>query len=106
MSIQTQLKRLAIVCRSFTPEAAREKLLIMQTTNVRAISRTSHLILLYQTLSYIRAFPDSMQHYAMARELLNEFLACVEENQNLRDTLTDSGFAATELFYSYSYHAA
>ena len=102
-----KVRRLITIRNRYEPELSAEKLRLLKELAGSAASTPSDLQQLHSVLCFIRAFPDSMRHHALAIRLLNTFHKRVcRLPARTRRTLDDSGIAGTRLFYTFSYYVA
>ena len=84
-----------------------EKLSLLRQLEAVQITKASELELLHSALCFIRAFPDSTEHYRLAQGQLSRFGHRVRQiNATQRSKLCDTGIAGTSLQYAFSFDVA
>jgi len=84
-----------------------EKLSLLRQLEAVQIRKASELKLLHTALCFIRAFPDSAEHYRLAQHQLNRFEHRIRQiNATERSKLCDTGIAGTSLYYAFSFDVA
>lgn len=88
-------------------EMSDEKLSLLGQLEAVQIRKASELKLLHTALCFIRAFPDSAEHYRLADDQLNLFEHRIRQvNATERSKLRDTGIAGTSLHYAFSFDVA
>jgi hypothetical protein len=84
-----------------------EKLLLLRRLEDVQVKKTSELKRLHTALCFIRAFPDSDEHYRLAQDQLNRFADRIRHvDATERPKLCDTGIAGTLLHYAFSFDVA
>jgi hypothetical protein len=84
-----------------------EKLSLLRQLEAVQIGKASELKLLHTALCFIRAFPDSAEHYHLAQNQLNRFEQRIRDiDSTERSKLSDTGIAGTLLHYTFSFDVA
>jgi hypothetical protein len=107
MSISAAIGKLHRIRGVYTPEAAREKLDLMEALRREQIPKASLLGSFHQSLCFIRAFADGVAQYQSARQALQEFprrIACLSRRE--AEALSDTGIEGSRLHYRFSYDVA
>ena len=101
------IRRLTEIRNCFDRAAAQEKLEILHALKDTRLRRSSDLKRLHSTLCYLRAFPDSAAHAAVADALLLQFGNRVAQlPAAARTDLWDTGIVATPVHYRFSFEVA
>ena len=105
--VRQAIKRLYKIRGQFGLHTDTEKLTLLESLRKQKIPTASDLRRLHETLCFVRAFPDSREHYRRAVALLNDFGTNVGAlTRTERDKLDDSGIVGTPVFYCFSYEVA
>ena len=88
-------------------EMSDEKLSLLRQLETEQISKANELKLLHTALCFMRAFPDSAEHYRLVQDQLGRFEHRVRLiNTTERAKLADTGIAGTLLDYAFSFEVA
>lgn len=104
---RNSIYRLGEIRNRFDAASSREKLELLHSLHdVRARTPTE-VTRLHAALCFIRAFPDSLDHYRHAQSHLAAFQDRVASlSAATRDELWDTGIVGTQLNYRFSYEVA
>lgn len=88
-------------------EMSEEKLLLLRQLKDVRISKAGELKQLHTALCFIRAFPDSDEHYRVAQDELNRIVDRIPQvDTTERPKLCDTGISGTSLHYAFSFDVA
>lgn len=104
---QRQINRLDHIRNRFDAASSREKLDLLRSLDGVGVGTSGGLERLHAALCFIRAFPDTLDHYRCARAQLASFEERIASlPATTRDALWDTGIAGTQLNYRFSYEVA
>jgi hypothetical protein len=91
----------------YDARSSTRKLELLRELVAAGIRRADDLRTLHVALCFLRAFPDTIEHWRVASDALASFdnqVASLPRRE--RDLLQDSGFAATTIYYRFSFTVA
>lgn len=101
------IRRLIDIRNRYNASLSAEKLHLLQQIAGGKFESARELRRLHSALCFIRAFPDSTQHYRLAHAALATMEKRVRElTRAERSKLRDTGIAGTSLHYQFSYEVA
>jgi len=101
------VRRLFELRNRYDATAAAEKLELLTAVCDLRLRSAADLSRLHSALCFVRAFPDSREHYRIAGRQLRDFHRRVAAlTRSERSALDDSGIAGTRLHYAYSFPVA
>lgn len=100
-------RRLFNIRNQFDAPVSAEKLALLRQLGDRKFSTAADLKLLHAALCFIRAFPDSPDHYHLAQAELGKMQHRVDTLAGAeRSKLSDTGIIGTPVHYGFSYEVA
>ncbi len=110
-SISARIRRLADLSRRFGPQAAADKTQLVRALRSTRLTNPDDLLLLHDTLCFMRAYPDSSELENLVETELQRFEARVRGyRRSTRDKsaarLADSGIAGTKTTHPFGYEMA
>lgn len=101
------IRRLIDIRNQYNASLSDEKLHLLQQLAGEQFKSARELRRLHSALCFIRAFPDSAQHYRLAHAALAAMEKRVKQLPRVeRSRLRDTGIAGTSLHYQFSYEVA
>ena len=107
ISARQTIRRLHEIRNQYGPGPAAEKAGLLRSLQYLTVRTASDLKKLHLSLSFIRAFPDSKEIYQSASAMLADFHTLIPAlSDSQQERLADSGLAATDVHYQFSYEVA
>lgn len=101
------IDRLVAIRNHYDATSSLEKLDLLRSLEAAGLKSPSDLDRLHAALCFVRAFPDSREHYRCAETQLTTFQERVAAlPAAARDQLWDTGIAGTQIHYRFSYEVA
>jgi len=101
------IRQLFEIRNRYGASVSEQKLCLLQQIAGRKFKSAAELRRLHSVLCFIRAFPDSLQHYRLAHtELANMEHRVAQLPRAQRTRLRDTGIAGTSVHYQFSYEVA
>ena len=102
-----KIRRLGDIRNRFDETSSQEKLDLLRSLDGIEVRTASELKRLHAALCFIRAFPDTLDHYRRAEAQLASFETRITSlPPATREELWDTGIAGTQLNYRFSYEVA
>ena len=101
------VRRLFDIRNCYNVAASQEKLELLQCLDELSISTSAEIKRLHSALCFIRAFPDSHEHFRVSMAALSQFAGQIGGlGTATKIDLLDTGIAGTSIHYAFSYEVA
>ena len=101
--LNTHISKLFSIRNRYEKQFAAEKILLLNTINIKTIKSKKELQNCYSALLFLMAYPDNKTIYNLANKLLSELQLQVQLNKKLQRGLYNTGITQTYICAAFSF---
>ena len=101
--LNTHISKLFSIRNRYEKQFAAEKILLLNTINIKTIKSKKELQNCYSALLFLMAYPDNKTIYNLANKLLSELQLHVQLNKKLQRGLYNTGITQTYICAAFSF---